>query len=226
MFQNFVKDDGEVSRVLMIYFILNGYDISKVDKAIELIETPSERCRMETVYGETREGVDIKSINEEVSSIITPTICSLQSYQMYVTSPVIYCFSPLDKGRELCIDDLGIISSCMVIQPDLVVASNEAKPFQTAQHGFSVFMDYVLKGKCQVGNWTIQYTDTNEFIVTYTSKNGGNEEILYKALEFEKTSTFRLVLYIIKKTCETLNSSDEWSISENYMTEKWKRNTK
>jgi hypothetical protein len=85
----------------------------------------------------------------------------------------------------------------MVITKDQVISSNKVNFFidsDSAVAGFENFKDYVLKGETEVGKWKISYSLTDRlFEVFYTG------QLLYSAVELDKTSTYKLVIYIIRK---------------------------
>ena len=70
------------------------------------------------------------------------------------------------------------------------------------------FYEYVLKEECVVGKWRLQYKN-KVFSVYYISLNNDKEEevLLYSAIEIDKTSTYKIVIYIISKASIVI---DEW----------------
>ena len=128
---------------------------------------------------------------------------------------------PKESNKPLYINDMGVISQLMVITEQCVVSSNLAEPVESAKDiGFMYFVDYVLHGECKIGAWEISYKD-KEFSVFYTSKGSDEQmhkELLYRALELDQTSTFKLVLYIIKKAAESI----EEVLPDNFTEETWK----
>ena len=151
----------------------------------------------------------------------TPVICSMQSYELYSNTEVIHTYMPKESNKPLYINDMGVISQLMVITEQCVVSSNLAEPVESAKDiGFMYFVDYVLHGECKIGAWEISYKD-KEFSVFYTSKGSDEQmhkELLYRALELDQTSTFKLVLYIIKKAAESI----EEVLPDNFTEETWK----
>ena len=76
--------------------------------------------------------------------------------------------------------------------------------------GFMYFYDYVLKEECRIWKWHMTYKD-KVFSVYYTSDNKKKqkEELLFSAIEIDKTSTYKLVLYIITKASKKV---EEWQM--------------
>ena len=174
------------------------------------------------IFGVTNEFVDIKSIEDELSEIQVPMICSPQSFDIYSTTKTICTYRADIPVKPLYINDMGVISPLMVITPDCIVSSNLAKSVEEAKDkGFMFFVDYVLKGECKLGGWDISFKN-KEFKIYYTSKHEDIEttELLYQAFELDKTATYKLVLYIIKKVANTF---EEYK-SDNFVGEVWVKN--
>lgn len=225
MFENYVKKNGDITRVLFIYLLLNKYKLENIQRAIVHINNPKNlpNAQTEMVYAETTEAVDIEEIDKEVGSIIVPTICTETTFQLYTNFDEIICYTPENKKKSLYIDDMDIISPFMIIQEDMIVTTSIAKPIEKATHGLMCFSKYVLTSECEVGNWYIKYIEgSKEFIVKYGDKKE-KAETLYRAKEYDKTTTFRLVLYIIKKACILLDEEKKWEVTENYRIDKYSR---
>lgn len=224
MFENYVKKNGDITRILFIYLLLNKHDLKSVQRAIVHIDNPknSPNAQTEMVYAETTEAVDIEAIDKEVGSIIVPTICTETTFQLYTNFDEIICYTPENKKKNLYVDDMDIISPFMIIQEDMIVTTSIAKPIDKATHGLMCFAKYVLTSECEVGKWHIRYIEeSKEFIVKYGDEK--KTETLYRAKEYDKTTTFRLVLYIIKKACILLDKENEWEVTENYKIDKYSR---
>jgi hypothetical protein len=216
--------------VLLLDLLLNGYSVEEIEKVEQITNhTPFAGIDRRTirVYGLTNEAVDTKVFYKEREEILTPTICSIQSYEMYTVSDVAYCYKAKSSEKPLKIHDLGVISAHMVITPDTVISSNKAKPYTDCEYGFEYFMDYVLNGRFVMDKWEVCYTDSKkEFVIRYTSKDeNGNEstELVYQSNEYSKDSTFALVLYLIKKvgaTMENTKITADWFTVERWVREK------
>lgn len=221
IFSRYRRQDNKES-ILLLYLILNKYDISKVEYAVETVQNKMFGVELRKIYGVTSEFVDIQKIENELAEIHVPVICSMQSYELNSNADIIYTYVPKEPNKPLYINDMDIISPFMVITEQCIVSSNLAKSVEdTKNFGFMFFVDYVLNGKCIVGNWEITYVN-KEFSVYYSSKAKGEEvhkELLYKALELDQTSTFKLVLYIVKKVAQEIDNIT----SDNYTEETWKR---
>ena len=220
VFSKYKKSDGKM-RVLMIYLLLNDCDLAKVEKVVEIHQSEEFGRKFSKIYGETTEYIDIRRIEQELASIQTPVICSLQSYEIYSSSEMIYTYTPEFKDKPLYINDMGIISQLMVIDADYIVSSNMAAPLEDSEHqGFMFFVDYVRNGKCEVGDWTITYNSDREYSVYYNShdENGqAHQELLYHAVEIDLSSTFKLTLYIISKVMAKMDNF----ISDNFKVDTW-----
>lgn len=219
LFSKYKKSNGK-TRVLMLYLILNKYDLTKVTNAVEIAKDEQFGLELKKIYGETTEFVDIKRINAELEQINVPVICSLQSYEIYSNAEKIYAYTPKVSGKPLYINDMGIISPLMVIAEDCIVSSNPATPLENSKcKGFMYFVNYILQGRCEIGKWIITYKN-REFKISYRDKTEDDEDyeqLLYHAVELDLTSTFRLVLYIIGKVAEEM---DEFP-SDNYEEQLW-----
>lgn len=220
-FSKYKKIDGK-TRVQLLYLILNNYDLSKVEIVVETVEKKKFGAEFRKIFGVTNEFVDIKSIEDELSEIQVPMICSPQSFDIYSTTKTICTYRADIPIKPLYINDMGVISPLMVITPDCIVSSNLAKSVEEAKDkGFMFFVDYVLKGECKLGGWDISFKN-KEFKIYYTSKHEDIEttELLYQAFELDKTATYKLVLYIIKKVANTF---EEYK-SDNFVGEVWVKN--
>lgn len=220
MFNKYRRQDNK-ERILLLYLILNKYDLDKVECAVETVQNKMFGVELRKIYGVTSEFVDVQRIEAELAEIHTPVICSMQSYELYSNTEVIHTYMPKEFNKPLYINDMGVISQLMVITEQCVVSSNLAEPVESAKDiGFMYFVDYVLHGECKIGAWEISYKD-KEFSVFYTSKGSDEQmhkELLYRALELDQTSTFKLVLYIIKKAAESI----EEVLPDNFTEETWK----
>jgi len=214
MFTKYEKTSNE-TKVLLMYLILNGYSLAKVDRLEEVEENRLFGLTVKKLYGLTNEYVDVGRIEREIEAIQSPIVCSKQTYEYYCDEPNIYAYEKQIAEAPLWINDMGIISKVMVISDDIIISSNKAKPATDAnQLGFMYFYDYVTKEKCEIGKWKIIY-DNKVFSVYYLSTNGDKttKELLFSAIEIDKTSTYKLVLYIIIKAS---SSVEEW-LSDNYV---------
>lgn len=190
------------SRILLLYLVINGYDLSKIERVIKVDQSKDFGLHFQRLFGETTEYVDVNAIYEDLAKIQVPIVCSLMSYEVYSNDKYIQVYSSKVKGKPLYINDMGIISKYMVIDKDFVISSKIASPVETADtKGFMYFVDYVLNDKCEVGDWKIIYKN-KEFDIYYIEN--GEELLLYHAIEFDKTSSFKLVLYVIEKAVEKM----------------------
>lgn len=226
MFTKYKKSESDI-KILLMYLILNNYDLSKIVTVEEVVQEQMFGLQFKKIYGITSEYIDVQKIDEEITNIRIPVVCSLQSYEMYSNEEVIYIYRPKEKEKPIYINDMNIISPLMVITENCIVSSGTAKPIEEADNkGFMYFVDYVLKNECNIGNWQITYTTNenhkgNEFCVYYSSKKDGKliKQKLYYALELDKTSTYQIVLYIIGKVAQHM----EEFLPDNYEKETWER---
>ena len=73
MFRRYKKIDDRY-RVMMIYLLLNGKDISQVEKAEETVEEEQFGLKYTKIYAYTNETVNVKEIEEEIERIRCPVI--------------------------------------------------------------------------------------------------------------------------------------------------------
>lgn len=204
------------SRVLLIYLILNGYDMEMVEKIIITDNELQFGSRVQRSIGVTPEYVDVERINEELQKIQVPIIYSPQSFNLYAKAETIYCYRAKEESKRLYINDMGVISSSMVITPECIISSNLAASIESTDNkGFMYFADYVLNGECIIGQWSISFKD-NHFCVYYSStyEDKESKELLYEGFELDQTSTFKLVIYIIQKVAGELDdiTSDNYAV--------------
>lgn len=220
IFTRYKKTDDE-SDVLLMYLLLNGFDMSKVLSVSMTEEELMFGLKLKRIYGKTTEFVDSKKIEKEIEAINNPVICSPSSYEYYANANRLYYHTAFVNSEPLLINDMGIISKTMCITDDYVISSNEAKSLEEAHEcGFTFFKEYVLRDEIQVGKWHIKYKN-KVFDVNYCSTDDeGNkhEETLYTAIEVDKTSTYKMVIYIIKKTADDI---DEW-VGDNFKSQAYK----
>lgn len=223
MFNKYKRADGK-SRVLLLYLILNNYNLDKVEKVVEVVQPESFGLEFRRIYGETTEYVDIKGIEAELAQIHAPLICSPQSYEINSTAEIIHTYRARVPEKPLYINDMGIIAPLMIITEDCIVSSNMAASVENSKEkGFMYFADYVLRGECEVGDWLITYKE-KELCIYYCSVKDGEEykELLYQAIELDQTSSFKLVLYIIAKAAGRM---DEFP-PDNFVEETWRLENK
>lgn len=215
MFTKYKKQQNN-TKVLLMYLLLNNYDISKVKQIEENEEDKMFGLKIKKVYGITEEYVDVRKIEEEIEKIQNPIICSLSSYEYYSNSAVIHTYTATND-MPLVVNDMGVISKIMVITESYVVSSNYAKSFTDSKNnGFMFFYNYVIHSEVRIDKWRLVYKDKT-FNVYYTSQNNGVsiEELLYSAIEIDKTSTYKMVIYIIDKAAKFI---DEWT-ADNFIVE-------
>ena len=209
MFENYRKLTNTTT-VLLMYLLLNGYDAKNIEYTVTQTEE-KQNPKLIKVYAITKDFVNISLIQKEIENIQAPRICSLASYNNYSTEPIIH-FYEKDKASEnrLWINDLDIISKIMIISEDAVVSSKLAKPLEDCKHrGFMYFYDYVMKDACLIGKWHIQYSNSDRIFSVYYSDNPTSKEetLLYSVIEIDKSSTYKMVIYIIRKASEVI---DQW----------------
>lgn len=201
LFTKYRKSSSD-TKVLLLYLLLNKYEINQIRQLEETEEDRMFGLKIRKIYGVTKEYIDVRKIEEEIESIQNPIICSPQSYEYYSTSDTIHMYTPEENGR-LVINDMDVISKIMVITEQCIVSSNIAKKIgDIKNYGFMFFYDYVIKSETKIGKWRMVYNE-KVFSIFYSSKteNGSeNEELLYSAIEIDKTSTYKMVIYIIGKS--------------------------
>lgn len=205
-FTKYRKSDSD-TKVLLLYLLLNGYDLNQIR---QLEETEEERMfglKIRKIYGVTKEYVDVRRIEAEIESIQNPIICSPQSYEYYTNNKTIYMYTPEENGK-LVINDMDVISKIMVITEQCIVSGNTAgKIGDIENYGFMFFYDYVIKSETRINKWRMVYKD-KVFSIFYSSEVGKgriSEELLYSAIEIDKTSTYKMVIYIIGKVAGKIN---------------------
>lgn len=205
------QEEREESEVLLIYLLLNGFDMSQV-KTVKRVE--SHRMfglKIFKICGMTSEYVDINKIETEVDNMPDVTICARDMYEFNSKSPVIYRHIPAVEGEKLVINDMGVLSKIMCISENEVISSIPAKPMaETDDYGFMTFMEYALKSEFTTGKWHVIYDEENStFKINYLSANGDavTEETLFEITNIGKSSTYKLVIYLIKKVAKTI---EEW----------------
>lgn len=212
-FFNKYKKTEDKDNVLLMYLILNDYDLEQVETISRTEEKRKFGLTIRKVYGKTKEFVDIKKIEKEVENTVYPTVCSVSSYEFYSRSPMIYVHQPMIEEKPLLINDLGVISPFMVIDNEFVISANEAKPLaETEDCGFTYFMQYVLQEDVIIGKWHLSYKDKVFNIGYLSGEDVITEQSLYTAIEIDKTSTYKMVIYIIRKVAHTL---EEW-VGDNF----------
>ena len=217
------KKKNDYTKVLMIYLLLGGYDIKKIVRLEEVEENRMFGLKIHKVYGITEDFVNVTRIVKEIEQIVNPVICSPQSYEYYSDSPEIHTYTPKDASKPLWVNDISIISKNMIITKNCIVSNNFCKPLtalSAEKKGFMFFMDYVLNCECVVGDrWYMSYKD-KVFNIYYLSKDNEDADdstvhkiLLYSAIEIDKSSTYKWVIYIIQKSAPLIS---EWQ-SDNYV---------
>lgn len=227
MFSQFKKADSDVRRVLLLDILLNGYSLENIEKIEQVTEHrpfAGFNRKVVRVFGLTKEAIDVKEIYAERDSMIKPIICSMQSFEVSTDSDVVYCHKAKGDEYPLKIHDLGIISPYMVITPDVVISSKAARPLNECEYGFTSFMEYILNNGFEISNWSVQYKEDEKlFEIYYTSKKGGNKELVFQSVEYGKEATFALVLYLIKKVYAELVRKEEKFTPDWFTVERWVR---
>ena len=210
MFTKYQKTT-ETTKVLLMYLLLNGYKLAHIDHLEESIESSNYGLSLKKISVVTNDYVAIVRMEREIDEIQNPIICTPKSYEYYANAETIFSNTPSIESAPLCINDLSVISKVMMIAENKVVSSSYAYPIEDSRcrdKGFMYFYDYVTKSTCEVGKWHIIYQN-KELTISYKSHNEDKvEEIpMYSASGIDKTSTFKMIIYIIRKACLTV---DEW----------------
>lgn len=205
-------------KVLLMHLLLNGFDLNQIECVEEIEESDKFGVKVRKTIGYTREFVDVKKIEQEIEALLSPMVCSLQTYQYYCNDPLIYAYEAKIPEKTICINDLSIVSQYMIIAKDQVVSSNLAEPLgKCNKMGFMSFFQYVVDEKCDIDRWHIEYHN-REFAIYYKSIEQGTSRniCLFSAVAIDKGSTYKLVLYIISKASLVVEkwSPDNFSITE------------
>lgn len=224
MFLTKYEKSTDDTKVLLMYLRLNDYDLSKVKRLEQVEENRQFDLKIKKIYGVTQEYVDITTMEKEIENIVCPIICSeVQSYECYSNEPIIYIYTAQSAEQPLLINDMSVISKAMLVTRDCIISSYKARPVtECEEKGFMYFYNYVLYEKCVINGWRMEYGKDKIFRVSYKSEDNDKKlteyDTLFEACEIDKTSTYKLVLYIIKKVSKQIN---EWK-SDNFKVEKYK----
>lgn len=215
MFTKYKKQTAN-TKVLLLYLLLNGFNVKNIEWIEEAEESRKFGLKVKKVYGVTSDFVNIKDIEQEIELIQSPIICSPLSYEYYSDARIIYTYERDEENEDipLWINDMNIISNIMIISENSVVSSNLAKPLEECiNKGFMYFYDYVLKDECVINKWRISYKD-KVFSIYYASESdeGLEEILLFSAIEIDKTSTYKTVIYVVLKASLQI---EEW-LPDNY----------
>lgn len=212
MLHNYKKQDGS-SRVLLLFLLLGGNDVSKIDHYEEETEERLFGLKIRKIYGVTSEYADTAAMEREIEDVQRPVICSEQLFESYVQSETLYKYEAKIEDRPLYINDMGVLSKAMIITKDYVVSSNRALSETEADPdnlGFMFFAEYVTRNSVSIGNWKLSYDsdiDGGTFDIYYVS-SGDNEmerrELIYSISSVDKPSTYKIVIYIIRKVAAQL----------------------
>lgn len=197
----------------MLFLLLGGHDIEKVDHYEEDVEERLFGLKIRKIYGITPEYVDVATMEQEIENTQTPVVCSERLFESYVQSDTLYRYERKFEDRPLHINDMGVLSKAMMITQDYVVSSNQAMSetdADTDNLGFMYFADYVTQNKTVIGNWHICYDsdlDGGKFDIHYVSRDeDGSEhkELIYSISSVDKPSTYKIVIYIVRKVASTM----------------------
>lgn len=210
LFTKYVKSNNKQNKVLLLYLLLNNYNMSEVKYLEDAEEDKMFGLKYRKVYGITEEFVDTDKISDELNAIKVPTIYSQKTFELYSQSKTIHLYRRKLDDYELRVNDLGIISNAMIITEKCIVSSNMARQdsdIPQDERGFMYFVQYVINNKLTFEKWQIVY-ENKCFAIYYISEKDGKKfrENLYMAVEIDKASTYRLVIYIIKKVSQTISN--------------------
>lgn len=212
MLHNYKKQDGS-SRVLLLFLLLGGNDVSKIDHYEEETEERLFGLKIRKIYGVTSEYVDTAAMEREIEDVQCPVICSEQLFESYVQSETLYKYEAKIEDRPLYINDMGVLSKAMIITKDYVVSSNRALSETEADPdnlGFMFFAEYVTRNSVSIGSWKLNYDsdiDGGTFDIYYVSSDDNEMErceLIYSISSVDKPSTYKIVIYIIRKVAAQL----------------------
>lgn len=214
--------DGK-SKVLLLFLLLGGHDISKID---HYEEEPEERLfglKIRKIYGITSEYVDTDAMEAEIEKTHCPVICSEAYFENCVQSEVLYRYEPKFEDKPLYINDMGILSNAMVITHDYIISTNRALSETEADPdniGFMFFARYVTDNCVTIGKWLMKYdsdADNGKFDIFYQSEDESgktHKELIYSFSSVDKPSTYKLVIYIIRKVASALEEIEPDNFKE------------
>lgn len=212
LLHKYKQQDGS-SRVLLLFLLLGKNDISKIDHYEEEVEERLFGLKIRKIYGVTSEYVDTAAMERGIEDVQCPVICSEQLFESYAQSDVLYKYEAKIPDRPLYINDMGVLSKAMMITKDCVVSSNRALPeleADTDNLGFMFFVDYVVRNRTSIGKWKLEYDsdiDGGTFDIYYISADDDEQErkeLIYSISSVDKPSTYKIVIYIIKKVASQL----------------------
>ena len=208
LFGKYRKKDS-LTKVLLIFLILEGMDLSKVKQILEITDDFVFGQKIRKLYGITEDYVDVARIQNELERIEVPIICSPIAFEYHSDSKIIYSYKPRETDKPLWINDINTISKVMIITESCIVSSNFARPTAELDNngcGFMFFVKYVLHNEVTIGRWTLSYKENN-FTIGYLSETSNGQKdllILYTAFEVDKAATYKWVIFIIQKESSLL----------------------
>lgn len=200
------RSDGKTVLSLITYLLYDA-DINSAD-IFTKVNRKGYGITEEIVLAATQRPFNLTALKREFDSLPLPIMSQRQSFEADCNAPVIYRYRPREKGQPLLINDIGIACPVMLIEDGMVISSKKARPVLTLPHGdagFPYFCEYVLRNRVEVGDWSLEYNPkTLTFIVRHRQLG-----ILYRLIGENKTSSHRMVLYILKKVSYSLPAVDD-----------------
>lgn len=232
-FHKYVKKKDEVKTPLM-YLLLNGYSINNVIRTELKTDKNNFGLEITRTYAVTKDYVEKAIIDAEINAIRLPIVCyDINSFEYNSDSPMVYVHLPSDEEQPLLINDIRIVGKVMAFMKNVVISTSPAEDLISsdtdANNGFMFFYEYVMENTMQILNWKVEYEPIENkgvgtFKVHYISdeiddNNNilSNDEILYSAINIDKTTTYKIVLYIIKKVAVNVK---EW-LPDNFIIEQY-----
>ena len=211
------RSDGKTV-LSLITFLLYEADIHEPDIYTK-INRKGYGITEEIVLAATTRPFNLTMLKREFDSLPLPTVSQRQSFESDCNAPVIYRYRPRQKDLPLRINDIGVACPVMLIENGMIISSKKARPVLTLPRGdagFPYFCEYVLKDRVEVGDWTMEYNQkTSTFIVRHKELG-----ILYRLTGENKTSSHRMVLYILKKLSYALPAMDDNYTSDMFILKK------
>lgn len=232
-FYRYVKSTNE-QKIPLIFLLLNGYDITNVQKAEIIKEECGYGITITKKYVITSDFIELSAIQQEFNSVKAPIICSdYNSFEYNSDAKYVYVHYPNDDTVNLCINDMRVIGKTIAFIDNIVISdvcAEELFDDKKENRGFMYFYQYVMNNEMNIHNWKIEFIksdgnhDVGSFKIHYISKDiedeksKPNDEIVYEANNISKNDTYKMVIYIIKKTSHYIK---EW-LPDNFLSQQYK----
>ena len=179
---------GEINNYKALLLILKKASLNKVINERYITKEHNGSVKTKALYYETYDEFDISDIEGGIRKTIPPRVYSDKNSYEYAMKNAylrkknipIYCHVPEIPDKPLFINDMGVLSSIMLITNNAVLSDKKAALIaDTDDIGFEKFHEFVTTNKTIIGSLCFSQNG-NVFTVSLINEDTGKSKMLFE----------------------------------------------